>query len=368
MPGISSLIVGDFVLFILLFFLSAKIPFICNFRISRFCLILFLFVVCHLVFYIAPFHGLDSEVFFNTGHYLFALFIFTVFTKKFFNYEFALIIYKKVALISSVFLIAQLILANFAGFYLSGTIPFLEANHSIEIDVDKGFIINRFRGFFSEPSAIALYLCICISLCLYRKKIKISDYIPEIIMTIAVLLSMSTSGVGLLGIIWGTWLIKYYKKLPSKLRKKWLTTFVFVLPLLILVLSKAEVFQFVYEHVIDDSGGTVQMGRGLYGRIGSAGSVFDLGQSFEQILFGQGMIDFSDFIPGYSICFLYFGFFGLLFFISAYLYLFFKLKREKKIVILCIMAANFFADVTFGIASMWYFPYIFASEIKYQKI
>jgi hypothetical protein len=369
MPAIPELTIGDFVLFFILIFLSVKILFLNDFRISRFCLILLIVTSCHLIFYVALFQDLNSECLYKTGHYLFPLFIFTFFTKNFFDYEFALSAYKKVAVISALFLILQFILAIFTGFYLSGAIPFLEANYSFEAEYHgRELYVQRFRSFFSEPSVMAMYLCVYLSLSIYNEKNKLRNFIPEIIITIAVLLSKSSSGVGMLIIIWGIWFFSYYKKLPNALKKRFSIVLLFFIFFIIWICYKADIFQFIYEHIIDDSESNIQMSKGVYGRIGNALDFNYESLSALQKLFGSGMVSLEMFMPGYLRVFLYFGIWGLFVFAGGYLYLFFRSKGGKKILILCIIIANFFGDVMFGVASMFYFPYIFASVKKYNDI
>jgi hypothetical protein len=260
------------------------------------------------------------------------------------------------------------------GFHLSGIIPFWESNHSPEVYIDNGIVfLVRFQSFFSEPAAFATYTCTCLILCLYRSKTKITDYIPEIIMSIAVLLSQSASGAGLLIIIWGIFLFRHFRKLSYKLKKNILFCAALLLPVFIFVFYQAGIFSFILRHVINTTDNSVSAGYGLIGRASYLEWVFDFKSlSTAELLFGKGMIGLipgvDTFVPGFGLIFMYYGVLGLAVFGGVYIYLLLKLKNEFRVLILCMMISSVFADSIFGIAGLQYFAYIFAKNSESEKV
>ena len=295
--------------------------------------------------------------------YLFSMFVVAVYVPSFFKYQVVLPILKAMAVISALFITLQFALGTFFDFYLSGTLPFWEMSASVEVDLDiNGRITNigRFRGFFPEPGYIAIFLVLALTCSLSVKKSKLSEYLPELIMTIGILVSKSTAGLGLLAIVWLYWLVVSNKT-------KWLLIF-FAVPILVFVEMQFGFVEHAFNRGLMLTDGSVQFGKAAIGRIGNFTSSFEVKNlTMLQIIFGQGMSSLETFVSGYPKAFIYFGVFGIVFFPLVYVYLLFKTRGYARLLTACLIINNFFSDVMFGIGPIMYLPYVIVLSQQNSK-
>jgi len=77
-----------------------------------------------------------------------------------------------------------------------------------------------------------------------------------------------------------------------------------------------------------------------------------------EILFGRGMERQEFFVPGWSRCYMYFGIIGLLAMSLLFILLLFQTRGYARLLVLCLIVLNFFADVMFGTGPLMILPYI----------
>lgn len=305
-------------------------------------------------------NGYDALL--RTLRFMFSMLIVAFFIPSFFPKGLVLPLIKKIAIISSVFVSIQFLLANFLGIYISGTIPFLVSTPSAEVILDsQGNIIEirRFFAFFDEPASISTFLSIALLCGLSEDKQKLKCYLPELLMIIGIVISQATTGFGLLIIILGYWFV--FSKC-----KKGVLLFAST-SLILLVEIKYGFLTRILNRGIERTSKGWQFGQAAIGRIGNFTAAFcTSGLTPLQLLFGRGMSRLNEFIPGWGRCFIYFGFVGILLFVSIYLYLLFTTTGYARVLAFCLIVLNFFGDYIFGVTPIFILPFIITLS-KNQK-
>ena len=122
-------------------------------------------------------------------------------------------IYTRLAFIFSVFLIIQYVSLLFFGTPISGKIPFLEEYEREVGAIIRGRII-RVCSVFAEPSHFSVYVAPAIIMFLWGKTNQKRNKIKLAVITIAVLLSTSSNGIIVMGLIYALYIVyRYFSKL-----------------------------------------------------------------------------------------------------------------------------------------------------------
>jgi hypothetical protein len=360
--GASLFTVADLGLFILLPIGIIKLLRV-RLHIHSVVMSMLMFILLHFLLYVLLFRSLADGVLGTTLHFLFALGVLAVFVPHFFDFNYGMRIMKFVVLFSSFVLIAQFILYHGLGYYLSVDLPFLSGVRSWEYNVDTG-VANRFRAFFSEPAAFSTYICMFLALYLFTKRESIREYVTAIIVTIAVILAGSSTGLALIAIIWVIWFFRYRKYATQKLREFLPLILIIGIGLIFVVELQTGMLEKSINHVATFGPDGISFERGWNGRVGSALSVFDFEElTISEILFGKGMLGSTNvFLPSFSRFFLFFGATGFVFLTGCYLLLFLKSKGVKRIVMLLIIFCGFFSGQLLGVSLAGFLPFVIVGE------
>lgn len=305
--------------------------------------------------------GVDdiNTVLLRTLHNIFYLVTAIVFIKQYFDVEIGKKVLNFMAVFSSIYIIIQFVLINTIGYYLPGTLPFFETsvdefNESI---IASGMTI-RPRSIFSEPSAYGAYIGLYLIIDLFSAdKKRFADYIPNILASIGLLLSRSTSAY-LLGFgIWTLWSVHKFMKNSVTKKGKFLLAAIILVPIIFYYIAQTESFSIFIEHTFGSGSG--EWGIGVMNRIRNYSYAFSTQNlSNFEILFGRGMQTPDYYIPGIPRMFFYFGIIGILIWFSIYLYIFFVSNWPQRRVLLLMIVSSFFGDSIFGINCLIYFPFI----------
>lgn len=301
-----------------------------------------------------------NPILLRTLHNIFYLFTAIFFVKQYFDIEFGIKVLKITAVVSSIYIIAQSVLISTVGFYLPGTLPFIETivDKFNETAAATGVDI-RPRSFFSEPSAYGVYIALYLIIDLFsgKKRMKLDEFTPNIIATIGLLLSRSSTSY-LLGIaIWASWGLNIYLRSPLRNKGKLLLVSVMIIPILLYYVIQTRSFGIFVEHTFGSGNGT--LGIGVMNRISNYNFAFSIeGISTFEILFGQGMKDLEYYLPGIPRMYYYFGIVGSLIWCSIYIYIYCFSNWAQRRVLLLMIGISFFGDSLFGISYLIYFPFI----------
>jgi hypothetical protein len=289
----------------------------------------------------------------RTVRNIFYLTIAVFFIKTKFNINIALNILKYTAIFATIYLIIQTVLVKYFGYYLPGTIPFFDTvvdkfNNEI---IGSGLAI-RPRSIFSEPAVYADFVSkyLIIDLFLYKKN-KIKAYIPNLFVTIGLLLSGSSTGYLLLILIWTLFLTSnFFKKITLK-KVIGMQFLILLIPIIIFLISNTDFFITAYEHLIYH--------KSYQGRLNNYLLVFNLSNSSNlQALFGNGFLPQEFFLPGIPRLFFYFGISGIAIWSIVYLLIWRESRTVSRLLLFLMLLTSIFGDALFGISYLLYYPFI----------
>ena len=280
------------------------------------------------------------------------LFILAFFCPVFFdtNTGVKCIIY--VSFVSSIYLILQFILLNTIGFYLPGHLEMFEPAIAVTGNI-------RPFAFFTEPSEFGIYNCIGLATILYCEDVnrRKKDMLCSIV-SIGIILAQTTTGLGLMLIVWIIWLADHKKKAGKYV----LLFLVLGIPVLMYLDMKFGILQSIYQHSLAGIG-SGEYADGLVGRVGNteiALKYYDDSGYIEK-LFGTGIFPLQSgdisFLPSIGRINLYYG-------ISGYFYNFHFSYMEfsplRKV-------WQVFADYNYGII-IFYGGYIWGGFNTYMPL
>lgn len=278
-----------------------------------------------------------------------------IYTNQFFNFDFGYKLYKFLNYLIIFHLILQNIFRHFFNIYISGSISFLEKIGFIHVNPDifekNIYMLNyrRFASIFIEPSHMAVFLIPFLLIELfYRKK-----YISSVFISIGLLLTVSSTGILILIVLWG---IKIIISKGNEKRKIITLIIIFIILGLFFCYPQLKLFT---ERM--DSGVSAKARFGFYL------NVLKYKISVIKLTFGNGMRDYRDlktYIPGWGRFFLNFGIIGIFLEILLYSYIYFQNKiLYKRIFILIFFLVNIGSDVIFNSYFILYMTWI----IGYKK-
>ncbi len=359
---IGSLCLADILLLLLYPFLLFRLLKKRTIKIDKGLLFLLVFVLANLLV-IPILHISDIGLIIrNQGHFMIVLITLAIFVPNLFEKKIGIRLLCHVSLVSSLYLIAQVILLHVFGIVLGAHLPFLTANIS-----ENGHI--RPFAFFSEPAAFGMFNAVGLATVIAWKPFKEKmNRASEMIITFAMLLSLSSTAVALLVIVWLWYMIstlckehKLFKANPMTI-----SAFFVVVVLFVIANSKIDIISFIYRHVAPASNGS--MAAGVYGRLGNISSMkLDYSFHMSEVIFGHGMIDLTLFLPATVRTYLYFGVVGCVTLILYFLRLFINSNRYGKGIVIIVLANSLFGDSIYGLAMFWYMQYIMMQEKGFKR-
>lgn len=276
-----------------------------------------LLIVLFFVLFEIPESGSTLRAF----RYLFYLLYVILFSKKFFdfNYAYRLLVY--ISVFATFFLILQIVAMNFFGFYISGYIPTLDLMREGLDEFGNSGFVERPRSFFVEPASYANYVASTLICILFSKK-KIISYIP-ILLSIGLIFSASISGIVYLIFIFFVYYIRYYKSV--KIRWQYLFLLLLIPALYLLLENRIDLIQ---ERIGE--------GRSYSGRMSGYNIIDYIMISDYNFLFGYGFINTPSnlFLSGWVRLLFYIGISGVLMFAIMSLFLYKKSNQLGKVMIL----------------------------------
>ncbi len=313
--------------------------------------ILFIFVSIHFLLVVLLNNSSTGTVV-STINFIFVLFILSVIVPNIYDKNLATRMLLTISLISSMFLIFQYVFLHVFNLYISGQLFFLE--HKVSV-------MGHVRPFslFSEPSAFGFFNAFGLSIALNSEKMKKRNLIVSII-SLAMLLSLSTTSIGLLILVWLRW------KTPRISFRKIKISGLFYLILVILLLImglQLNIFDTIYEHSFKGLFSGAYAG-GLKGRIGNLSYAWQYHSNIVNVFFGAGVVDLDMFLPAIARIYVYYGLIGYLVFGVFFARFFMYSSKFYRTFILIPLISSFFSDSIFGIQMLLYMPLV----ISYKGI
>ena len=290
--------------------------------------------------------------------YMFMLFIFIEFKLPRSQVLFA---FRLVGIVNAVYGILQFALGTYAKISLSPYIPLLPVlRGGLEAQqlswIDLGWRV-RARAFFSEPSMLAIFLLLTLSLELIsnsRKYLFIAIYIVGIIVT--------TSSTGIIGlaavVLFYLWF--YHRKNIANLSKRHIMYIALAVVLLVGILYFTGCLGYMYKR-------TFANGQGLmaHSHFRDISSAFQKDMNIWNILFGHGLQQVSaGYLPGWVRTFYCLGVIGLGLYLFCFISLYKKSGQGGKMLLALFMTLNLGSEIMVGIFIL---PYVFWIVILNEK-
>lgn len=325
--------------------------------------ILFLYL---LVYYLLL-AFIDAKLFSETSikfiHNLFYLFTLSFFVKSFYDIDIGYKVLKVVSIVATFFLFIQIMGVTIFHIYIPGTLPGVPVmRDELELfneTVMGSNMVIRPRSIFNEPAEYATYtsLFLAVELFLSKKEHKsIRNYWCEIIVTIGLVVSKSSTGIVCAFFLWCVYLMIRIKKNHSKKELKKMMVLLVLGVICIVIFFKSSAFEYFINKTYSMNN---EWGYGVLGRFENYDKVFSLKDlTVSQIIFGNAMINTIYYIPGIPRIFLYFGIIGVLIYSLIYLYIVVNSDSEQKVILLLMLFIAFAGDTIFGVSGMYFYPFI----------
>ena len=305
-----------------------------------------------------------------TIHLLTKYILVAVFTRNSFDIEWGMWFYKKMAVLSSVFMIIQVFLVETAGVYLSGVLPgFTYMRESLyTLGSYAGNASFRCYSFFAEPSEFSVYVALALAVGLYEKKVtdNFKSYIPEALITISLLLSMSNTGI-LLGIlIWSMFIADRVRKSPKINKKKMIVILILLAAFIVAVpyIYNSKYFQTFLLRTFGEAGSKHSLGGSAQGRFNGYGELLnDFQGNLWYWIFGIGESIFHTdiwYLPGDGNILKQFGVIGCLF--VLYTGLRNRSNKYSRLIFLLLLLIGIGSDAYITVFSVVYLSFFFAEE------
>lgn len=180
-----------------------------------------LYIICgSMLSSITQYYASIADIIIRSIRYIFYILCAFFISSIFFDFDYFIKGYKKVAIFATVFIIVQTLLFKFKGYVLMGTIPGLEVNnpgYSEEAINNLYTYFYRPSSIFLEPGYYAQYITPYLAYTLFtRNKTFKSKFIEALYLTVGLMLSTSGQGIIIGLFIWGIWFMAGFYNSKSK--------------------------------------------------------------------------------------------------------------------------------------------------------
>jgi hypothetical protein len=251
-------------------------------------------------------------------------------SEEYFDGDYALKVYRLIVWIATIVLLLQVAFAQIYGRPFPGYLPFLPLRSKIFANTTVGVnYINRMYSIFEEPGYYGIFVGPYICICLLTGKIRIVELL---FISISLLLSTSTSNIGVLAFLLVSFVIFVKSYNMSRVR-------LYVFKAMVLIVGLIAIYYFIqsaqYQFVVRrlENGVSLQSRLIGYQSLGEFwnGNIFD-------ILFGNAMETVA--VSGYATMLMTFGVIGSICYLYAYVTWFRYTDRIGKYLLLFFLFIN----------------------------
>jgi hypothetical protein len=320
-------------------------------------LLLFVFLFIHFLLFVLP-NNSNNGAIMSTINFLLVLFVLSIIVPNIYDKKLGIQMVISISVVSSVFLIIQFIVLHGFDIYISGQVPFLEYRTSV---------MGHVRPFslFSEPSAFGFYNVLGLATVLYCEGMNKKKRILFLaIISFSLLLSLSTTSIGLLVLVWAKWGIPRLKL--TKVKISVLFQLSLLLPLFLFLGWRFNIFNTIYQHSIAGLFSGNYAG-GLTGRIGNLSYAWQYHSLPLRIFFGVGIVDLDYFIPAFARAYVYYGVFGYFLLGIFFTRVFMTSNEYCRTFILIALASAIFSDSVFGVQMLIYMPLVISYKNRIRR-
>lgn len=325
---------------------------------------LFRYGIMIVVFHILTLLAGNTEIASTTLRmlrYLFYILFLAFFSTSNFEAEYGERVYRFISMASAVFLFAQQIVYSLTGHYIPGFLTFLpllrEELMWHAMNYQNRFLLDpRPRSFFSEPQIFASFVLGYLAILLFKNYWDKKDKIVLIILSLAVLLSRSTTAIICLVFLWGMFVVHRFHN--NKINPSILI--LLVLAFVALVFIAPDLY----------SSRLSLTSHSFTGRMDSYSNFFNEDSSLFKILFGNGMIDidnsslsnYTAFIPSLLRFYKYYGVLGCFIVVTVFLGFLRRVMPQYKHLLYLEMLLLVGTVDFYGVMIFTSLPFVIANE------
>lgn len=284
--------------------------------------------------------------------------------KNYFDLNYAYKIYKFLAIIFAIYCIMQFLAFGLFNKVLPinvlglPKVDYIENKYSEEtMDAyTSGTVMFRPYSVFIEPAYFAVYEIPILYLVLnelVKKEKKGIKYLFGIIITVALVMTGSTTGIILLLFCW-------FKPIMQEMKNNYKSIILIMLAFIIIgyYLINSPFMDKVFGRMINEDG---TLGQSVMGRIGNFHILFDGTYTFIQLLFGQGMWVETDYLPSYGRIVIAFGWIGMFYILAMLAYTYNKANKIGRSMIILLLIMFIGTNTLFNISSVLMFTLIYSN-------
>lgn len=259
---------------------------------------------------------------FGTGMRLALLYCFIIVLKPYFDEKQGKKYIEIVGILVSVYAIIQIIAARF-DVYLTASLPLLTSIRDVDGEVlQKAMYGIRFRptSILGEPAELGGYLALPLAINLFDDKREKGWIGKSIFFSIAIALTMSSTGIVLLLLEWAIYVFK-----SKNVRNQHFI----VLTLVVgggVVFFASGLWKYFIDRTFGSYGGQGIKGILLNTHFRDIAGVYAENTGLFEVLFGNGMAEPPGFLPGIFRLYYYFGLFG----ITLFIYMLFNIYNKNN--------------------------------------
>jgi len=266
------------------------------------------------------------------------------------------------AILLSLYGLLQIAMANL-GVVLSTYLPFLipfGGEKTIDSVVYEQMYLYgltfRCRSFMTEPAMLCTYLILALFLELFENKKNSMTWMCAILFTVTCLLSMSSTGIIVCGIVWVSYYFSTIKKGNKISFYRKTIGMLIVLLLSILFIAESGIGQYFLNRTFH---GNISI-EGIMSstRFYALQTMFEGSDSISGILVGKGLVETAEYLPGFPRVYYSLGIIGL----CALLHIFIKVKRTKnssvRYLLMIYFIMNIGTEIAVGAFSVIYMAFL----------
>lgn len=312
---------------------------------------------------LAIFRGIASfDLIGSTFRLLFYYAIVAFFTKKMFDIAIGEKMLVTVGVITGVYGIFQ-VAFSYIGIYLPTYfhfLPLINGKDSDLIVLERVSLGMRYRAqsIFNEPAHLCTYLVLALAVLLFSESRYKHWKIYAAIITLACAISLSSTGIICLVILWGGFF--WRSMLSGKIHRNAMIATLMAVSTGLIVSIRFNILQYFLSRTFANTGklsGIFQSTRFV-----DLKHTFDNMDSISSLLFGNGIVDMSSYLPGFARLFNCLGLIGFVIMVLVLLKLYRSADELGRKIMFLYIILNFGTEVMFGNWLVLYIPYIISRK------
>ena len=259
--------------------------------------------------------------------------------------------FRIVGSINVVYAVLQFTFGTFLKISLTPYLPFLPIVRTGLEEQQIGWInygwTVRARGFFAEPSHIAIYMLLALTVELFSENKKSLFFVIYIC---GIVVSYSSTGIIALLFLILLHLINNYKSIFCNVTLRKFLLFIVISTVCILFLTLSNYMNYIVNHVFSDGEGIKEQSHFVDIML-----AFSQPTTILEFIFGRGLQDVTGYLPGWLRVYYCLGVIGVMIYLFVFITSIMKTNKYGRSVLLLFIFLNVGTEIMLGIYLLLYF-------------